>query len=247
MTVPGVVDASWFVTDDANHTPHRETLNTSTAEKWAGSRGKFRLSVSMNSPRLGNFNDRQINAYLRTLAILLSNLVAKLNSVMCHALARSKLPSVDSIQSSLLENGGPRLGCCVYYGSILGNVELYLNYPLNSCLPCERRIARQVGRAIRLGGGEHNGQGGTMKSNEMNRNMICILSVPGARFPQSSKRNRMSRRLSESPSDQIIFTRIRLTLTCICTRGFVACPRVVARPGIRRSSYRDPYSCIRKT
>jgi hypothetical protein len=24
MTVPGIVDASWFVADDANHTPHRK-------------------------------------------------------------------------------------------------------------------------------------------------------------------------------------------------------------------------------
>ncbi len=128
---------------------------------------KLCLSVSMNSPRLGNLNDRQINTYLRTLAFLLSNAVAKLNSVMSHTLARSKLPSVDSIQSSFLEKGRPRFGCCVYYGSILGNVELYLNYPLNSCLPCKRRITRQVVGTIRLGRGEHNGQ---VEHNEKKRN-----------------------------------------------------------------------------
>jgi hypothetical protein len=133
----------------------------------------------MNSPRLGNLNDRQINTYLRTLAFLLSNAVAKLNSVMSYALARPKLPSVDGIQSSFLENGRPRFGCCVYYGSILGNVELYLNYPLNSCLPCKRRIARQVVRTIRLGGGEHNGQG---EHNEKKRN-----ESPHDLYPQRAR------------------------------------------------------------
>jgi hypothetical protein len=128
---------------------------------------KLCLSVSSNSPRLGNLNDRQINTYLRTLAFLLSNAVAKLNSVMSHTLARSKLPSVDSIQSSFLENGRPRFGYCVYYSSILGNVELYLNYPLDSCLPCKRRIARQVVRTIDLGGGEHYVRG---EHNEKKRN-----------------------------------------------------------------------------
>jgi len=38
MTIPGVADASQFVAD-ANH-PAPETLNTSTEEKCAGSRGK---------------------------------------------------------------------------------------------------------------------------------------------------------------------------------------------------------------
>ena len=41
---------------------------------------------------------------------LLSNLVAKLNSVMRHVLARSKLPSVDSIDGSFRKNGRPRFG-----------------------------------------------------------------------------------------------------------------------------------------
>jgi hypothetical protein len=102
MTVPGIVDASWFVADDANH-PAPETLNTSTEETRDGRGVKLCISVSINSPGLGNLNDRQMNTHLRTLAFLLSNAVAKLSSVMSHALARSKLPSVDSIQSSFLE------------------------------------------------------------------------------------------------------------------------------------------------
>src|SRR5580692_2136049 len=128
---------------------------------------KLCLSVSSNSPRLGNLNDRQINTYLRTLAFLLSNAVAKLTSVMSHVLARSKFPSVESLLSSFLGNGRPRFGYCVYYSSILGNVELYLNYPLDSCLPCKRRIARQVVRTIDLGGGEHYVRG---EHNEKKRN-----------------------------------------------------------------------------
>jgi len=155
----------------------------------------------MNSPRLGNLHDRQIDTYLRTLAFLLSNLVAKLNSLVRHVLVRSELPSVDSIQSSFLENGRPRFGCCVYYGSILGNVELYLNYPLNSRLPCKRRIMRQVVRTIRLSRGEPNCQG---ERNEKKRN-----ESPHDLYPQRARGTILSieqtqshEPASESQSDQ---------------------------------------------